>query len=77
MQVFLADQCQLRHFDAAGFEACMMGRRLFLIGMLHFPLPCSCSCTCMLCRVRLTVLMSLRELMTDRRLFIIGMLRLT
>ena len=31
-QVFLADQCQLRHFDAAGFEACMTGRRLFLIG---------------------------------------------
>ena len=34
LQVFLADQCQLRHFDAAGFEACMTGRRLFLIGAL-------------------------------------------
>ena len=32
--MFLADQCQLRHFDAAGFEACMTGRRLFLIGAL-------------------------------------------
>ena len=32
VQVFLADQCQLRHFDAPGFEACMTGRRLFLIG---------------------------------------------
>lgn len=39
LQVFLADQCQLRHFDAAGFEACMTGRRLFLIGALLNPHP--------------------------------------
>ena len=30
--MFLADQCQLRPFDASGFEKCFSGRRLFLIG---------------------------------------------
>ena len=40
VQVFLADQCQLRHFNAAGFEACMTGRRLFLIGPdFNLPVP--------------------------------------
>ncbi|CAL8469668.1 g9209 [Coccomyxa elongata] len=31
-KVFLADQCQLRQFDAAAFQTCFAGRRLFLIG---------------------------------------------
>lgn len=40
-QVFQAHQCQLRPFDASGFEKCFAGRRLFLIGgsLLAEPLP--------------------------------------
>lgn len=48
-QVFLADQCQLRHFDAAGFEACMTGRRLFLIGADLRSSPAHPLILCMLC----------------------------
>lgn len=34
-KVFLADQCQLRQFDAPAFEKCFAGRRLFLIGEMY------------------------------------------
>lgn len=31
-KVSLPDQCQLREFDAAGFDRCLKGRRLIMIG---------------------------------------------
>lgn len=31
-KVFMPDQCQLREFDAPGFDRCMKGRRLIMIG---------------------------------------------